>query len=107
MGILGTGFRVAAVALALSAGLTVTAAVTAAADEFMAQCKIGTPVPEADKICKCMSDKIKGADRADVIEAMAKTNAVMAKGGTPAAPEMTPKVMKGLETAMTVQAQCM
>lgn len=103
MGNLGTGFRVAAVALALSAGLTVTAA----ADDFMAQCKIGTPVPEADKICKCMSDKIKGTDRADVIEAMAKTNAVMAKGGTPAAPEMTPKVMKGLETAMTVQAQCM
>jgi|GEM_PF-1423450 len=107
MRIFRTGCRVAAVAFALSAGLTVPATVTAAADDFMAQCKTGTPVPEADKICKCMSDKIKGSDRADVIEAMTTTNAVMAKGGTPAAPEMTPKVMKGLETAMTVQAQCM
>ncbi|WP_422034699.1 hypothetical protein [Reyranella sp.] len=103
MRIFGTGFRVAAVVLALSAGLTVTAA----ADDFMAQCKTGTPVPDADKICKCMSEKITGADRADVIGAMTTTNAVMAKGGTPSSPEMTPKVMKGLETAMTVQAQCM
>lgn len=103
MRIFAIGFRVAAVALALSAGI----AFTASADDFMAQCKTGTPVPEADKICKCMSDKVTGADRADVIDAMTKTNAAMAKGTAAAAADMTPKVMKGIETAMTVQAQCM
>ena len=103
MRIFGTGFRATAMALALSAGFMAAAA----ADDFMAQCKIGTPVPNSDKICTCMSDKVTGADRADVIQAMTTTNAVMAKGGTPASPEMTPKVMKGLETAMNIQVQCM
>lgn len=103
MRIIWTGVRVAAVAFAMSAAI----ASTAAADDFIAQCKTGTPVPEADKICKCMSDKITGADRADVIEAMTKTNAAMASGTAASATSMTPKVMKGIETAMTVQAQCM
>lgn len=103
MRILGTGFRAIAVAIALSAGFIATAA----GDDFMAQCKIGTPGPDSEKICTCMSSKITGADRGDVVQAMTTTNAVMAKGGTPASPEMTPKVMKSLETAMNLQAQCM
>ncbi len=103
MRIYWTGLRITAVAFAVSAGMSSTAF----ADDFMAQCKTGTPVPEADKICKCMSDKITGADRSDVIEAMTKTNAAMASGTAATATAMTPKVMKGVETAMTVQAQCM
>jgi hypothetical protein len=103
MSIIWNGVRVAAVAFAMSAAIVSTAA----ADDFIAQCKIGTPVPEADKICKCMSDKLTGADRGDVLEAMTKSNAAMAKGTAPTAADMTPKVMKGIETAMNVQAQCM
>lgn len=103
MSILWTGVRVAAVAFALSASF----AATASADDLIAQCKTGMPVPDADKICKCMSDKITPADRGDVIEAMTKANAAMAKGTTATSADLTPKVMKGLETAMNAQAQCM
>ena len=103
MSIFWTGARAAALAFALATGIVATAS----ADDLIAQCKTGMPVPEADKICKCMSDKLTGADRSDVLEAMTKSNVAMAKGTAPTAADMTPKVMKGLETAMNTQAKCM
>ena len=95
--------RVTTAAFALTVGL----ASVAMADDFIKECKIGNPGPTADKVCSCMSDKVKGSDRADVIEAMNKTNTAMAKGTAADPATMTPKVMKGIETVMTVQVQCM
>ena len=97
------GLRITATAFALTVGLSFAAA----ADDFLKECKIGNPGADSDKICTCMDGKIKGADRPDVIEAMNKTNTAMAKGSAADPSTMTPKVMKGIETAMTTQMQCM
>ncbi len=103
MSVLSRGLRVATAAFALSTGLSFAAL----ADDFLKECKIGNPGPDSDKICTCMSDKITGAGRPDAIEAMNKTNAALAKGAQADPSTMTPKVMKGVETVMTVQLQCM
>ena len=103
MNVVSNALRVTATAFALTVGL----ASAAMADDFIKECKIGNPGPTADKVCGCMSDKVTGSDRSDVIEAMSKTNVAMAKGAAADPATMTPKVMKGIETAMTVQAQCM
>ena len=97
------GLRITAIAFAMTVGLSVAAS----PDDFIKECKIGNPGADSDKICTCMDGKIKGADRPDVIEAMNKTNTAMAKGSAADPATMTPKVMKGIETAMTVQMQCM
>ena len=95
----------------LVAGIAVAFASTfslaASANDFMKQCQAGTPGPDSAKICKCMSDKITGQERAGAIEAMTKTNAALAKGAQADPSTMTPQVMKGMETVMTVQVQCM
>ncbi|WP_296340637.1 hypothetical protein [Reyranella sp.] len=80
---------------------------TASADDFIKECQAGTPGPDSAKICKCMSDKVSGGDRANAIEAMNKTNAALAKGTQADPSTMTPKVMKGVETVMKVQLECM
>ncbi len=103
MSILSRGLRIAAGAFVLAAGLSFAAM----ADDFIKECKIGNPGADSDKICNCMNGKITGADRPDVIEAMSKTNTAMAKGAQADPNTMTPKVMKGIETAITVQMQCM
>jgi hypothetical protein len=97
------GLRITSAALAMTLGLSFAAA----ADDFAKECKIGNPGADSDKVCSCMSDKITGADRADAIEAMNKTNAAMAKGGAADPNTMTPKVMKSMETVMTAQVSCM
>ena len=103
MSILSRGLRLAAGAFVVTAGLSFPAM----AADFFKECKIGNPGPAPAKICNCMNGKITGADRPDVIEAMSKTNTAMAKGAQADPNTMTPKVMKGIETAMTVQMQCM
>lgn len=103
MSVVSSVLRVTATAFVMSVGL----ASAVMADDFIKECKIGNPGPTSDKVCSCMSDKVKGSDRADVIEAMNKTNTAMAKGAAADPATMTPKVMKGIETAMTVQVQCM
>ena len=95
--------RITATAFIMTMGLSFAAS----ADDFIKECKIGNPGADSDKICNCMNGKITGADRPDVIEAMSKTNTAMAKGSAADPAAMTPKVMKGIETAMTVQMQCM
>lgn len=87
------------------AGLSLSFA--ASADDFMKECQAGTPGPDSAKICKCMSDKVPGAERSGAIEAMTKTNAALAKGAQVDPSSMTPKVMKGVETVMKVQLECM
>jgi hypothetical protein len=100
----GGGLRAAAMALVLVTGV----ADPVWADDFVKECKISVMDPKsADKVCGCMDGKITGADRASVIEAMKKTNAALTTGGKVDPATMTPQVMKGTETAMTVQAQCM
>jgi hypothetical protein len=97
------GLRITSIAVAMTLGLSFAAA----ADDFAKECKIGNPGADSDKVCGCMSDKIKGSDRADAIEAMNKTNTAMAKGGAADPNTMTPKVMKSMETVMTAQVSCM
>jgi hypothetical protein len=96
------GLRAATVALALLVG----AAGTAAADDFMKECKVSVMDPaNGEKVCGCMDGKIKGADRDAVIATMKKANEALAKGSGAAA--MTPQDMKAMEIGMTAQTQCM
>jgi hypothetical protein len=103
MNILSRGLCFATTAVVMTLGLSFAAA----ADDFAKECKIGNPGADSDKVCGCMSDKITGADRADAIEAMNKTNTAMAKGAAADPNTMTPKVMKSMEVIMTAQAACM
>ena len=91
--------RAAAVACVLISGV----AFTALADDFVNVCMTGNPVPDGQKICTCMSNKIADSDRAAAIDAMNKTNAAMAKGDTSV---LTPDVLKSMGTVMSLQAAC-
>jgi len=94
--------------LAMLAGLFVLAVpVAASADELEALCKVGNPIDGADKICKCVSDKITGADRPGAIKAMKLTNDAMAKGTMPDQSAWTDDMVKGMTTVATAEAACM
>jgi hypothetical protein len=94
--------------LAMLAALFVLAVpVAASADELEALCKVGNPIDGADKICKCVSDKITGADRPGAIKAMKLTNDAMAKGAMPDQSAWTDDMVKGMTTVATAEAACM
>ena len=94
--------------LAMLAGLFVLAVpVAASADELEALCKVGNPIDGVDKICKCVSDKITGADRPGAIKAMKLTNDAMAKGAMPDQSAWTDDMVKGMTTVATAEAACM
>jgi hypothetical protein len=96
------------VSLAALAGLFVLVVPTAAsADELEAVCKIGNPIDGADKLCKCVSDKITGADRPGAIKAMKLTNEAMAKGAMPDQSAWTDDVVKAMTTVATAEAACL
>ena len=94
---------------ALVAGLLVLALSSPAfaADDFIAVCKAGTPTPDNDKVCGCMSDKITGADRPIVIATMRKMNDAMAKGGALDPSTFQGDQAKAIATTMEVQMKCM
>jgi len=95
-------------ALAALAGLFVLAApVAASADELEAQCKISNPIDGADKLCKCVSDKIAGGERPGAIKAMKLTNDAMAKGAMPDQSAWTDDMVKSMTTVATAEAGCM
>jgi len=94
--------------LAMLVGLFVLAVPAAAsADELEALCKVGNPIDGVDKICKCVSDKITGADRPGAIKAMKLTNDAMAKGTMPDQSAWTDDMVKGMTTVATAEAACM
>jgi hypothetical protein len=94
--------------LAALAGLFVLAMpVAASADELEAQCKVGNPIDGADKICKCVSDKISGTDRPSAIKAMKLTNEAMIKGTMPDQSAWTDEMVKAMTTVATAEAGCM
>jgi|SRR5580658_1965089 hypothetical protein len=96
------------VSLAALAGLFVLALpVAASADELEAQCKIGNPIDGADKICKCVSDKITGSDRPGAIKAMKLTNDAATKGTMPDQSVWTDDMVKAMTTVATAEAGCM
>ncbi len=78
-----------------------------AADDFIAVCKAGTPTPDNDKVCGCMSDKITGSDRPTVIATMRKVNDAMAKGGALDPSTFQGDQAKAIATVMEVQMKCM
>jgi len=83
--------------------MTVGVAFAALADDFVKECRVGNPGPDGEKACVCISGKISGTDRAAAIDAMARTNAAMAKGDTSI---LTPEVLKTMGSVMTLQASC-
>jgi len=83
--------------------MTVGVAFAALADDFVKECRVGNPGPDGEKACVCISGKISGPDRAAAIDAMARTNAAMAKGDTSI---LTPEVLKTMGSVMTLQASC-
>jgi hypothetical protein len=90
------------------AGLFVLAVpVAASADDLEALCRSGSPINGADRICKCVSDRISGADRIAAIKAMRATNDARAKGIPPDMSAWTDDMVKGMTTVATVQAGCM
>ncbi|MBI1208334.1 MAG: hypothetical protein GC191_13750 [Azospirillum sp.] len=68
---------------------------------------MGTPGPEADKICKCTSEKIVAADRSSAIAALTAVNAALAKGTMLDATALSPDIAKGMNAVMEAQTQCM
>jgi hypothetical protein len=96
------------VSLAALAGLFVLVMpVAASADELEASCKIGNPIDGADKLCKCVSDKITGADRPGAIKAMKLTNDAMAKGAMPDQSAWTDDIVKSMNVVATAEAACL
>jgi len=83
--------------------MTVGVAFAALADDFVKECRVGNPGPDGEKACVCISGKMSGPDRAAAIDAMARTNAAMAKGDTSI---LTPEVLKTMGSVMTLQASC-
>ena len=83
--------------------MTVGIAFAALADDFVKECRVGNPGPDGEKACVCISGKMSGPDRAAAIDAMARTNAAMAKGDTSI---LTPEVLKTMGSVMTLQASC-
>jgi hypothetical protein len=81
--------------------------VAASADDLEALCKAGNPIDGADKMCKCVSDKITGADRPGAIKAMKLTNDAMAKGAMPDQSAWTDDMTKGMMTVANAEAACM
>ena len=77
------------------------------ADELEAQCKIGNPIEGADKICKCVSDKIVPADRPAAIKAMKLMNDAMVSGKEPDMSAMTDDMTKAMNVVATAEAACM
>lgn len=77
------------------------------ADDFEALCAGSDKTPEVAKSCKCASDKVTGADRATVLDAMKAVNAAMASGKAEDAAAATSKHGKGVEILMTAQATCL
>jgi hypothetical protein len=95
------------VSLAALAGFAVLAMPAAHADELEAQCKIGNPIDGADKMCKCVSDKIAAPDRPGAIKAMKLMNDAMTKGKEPDPSAMTDDVTKAMSVVATAEAACL
>ena len=78
----------------------------AAADELVAQCRIANPIDGADKICKCMSEKITGAERDAAIKAMKVTNEATTRGIVPDQSIWTDDMVKAMTNVAQVEAIC-
>jgi hypothetical protein len=90
--------------LGLAAALMLAA--PAFADDYIAMCKVGQPGdPNADKICKCASEKVKPEDRASAIAGMQAVNDAMSQSKQPDTSD--PKLTKGIGAAMEALAACM
>ena len=93
---------------AVLAGLFVLAVpVAASADDLEAQCRIGNPIDGADKICRCVSDRITGAARGPAIQAMRVTNQAMLRGTAPDQSAWTDDMIRAMTRVATVEAACM
>jgi hypothetical protein len=91
-------------------GLALVAFSAAAqADDFMDACLGGTsPGTDMSRICACVSGKVTGASRADVVEALRRSNQAMADTSKPIDPStLPPNLMRGLQTFVSAQADCM
>jgi hypothetical protein len=79
----------------------------ASADDLEALCMSNNPIDGAATICKCISDRISGADRAGAIKALRATSAARAKGTPPDMSAWSDDMVKGMTTEATVEAGCM
>ena len=97
-----------------AAGLVTSAALAlyflsaapASADDLVAQCRIANPIDGADKICKCMSDKITGTDRDAAIKAMKITNEATTRGIVPDQSTWTDEMIKAMTNVAQIEASC-
>ena len=96
-------FKVAAVAMFAFAAVPAVAH----ADDFEAQCTATDKSDASVKSCKCVSEKLTGADRSAALDAMKAMNTALASGKPEDAAEATQKNAKGLEILMTAQMACM
>ena len=78
----------------------------AAGDELVAQCRIANPIDGTAKICKCMSEKITGAERDAAIKAMKVTNEATTRGIVPDQSAWTDEMVKAMTNVAQVEASC-
>jgi hypothetical protein len=96
------------ISYAVLAGLFVLAVpATSSADDLQALCMSGKPIDGAATICKCVSDRISGADRIGAIKALRSGNAARAKGAAPDMSAWTADMTNGMIAEVTVEAACM
>ncbi|HLO75964.1 MAG TPA: hypothetical protein VK196_05855 [Magnetospirillum sp.] len=80
----------------------------AMADDFVSACVASSMgLPDADKICKCTSDKVTGADRSNAISIMKATTEAMQKGTMFDASKLTADKQQSLLVVASAQASCL
>jgi hypothetical protein len=92
----------------MSAALVAFASV-AEADDFMDACMGGgSSGIDMAKTCTCISGKLAGGNRADVIEALRRSNQAMTDTSKPIDPStLPPNLMRGLQTFVLAQGDCL
>jgi hypothetical protein len=101
---LGAAATIAALALGLSLfGLSSIAR----ADDFMAECQMGSSAATPAKACACMSEKVTGPDRVAAIAAMHSLNTTKGPNGDPPDPKALPADQrKGLDAVNDAHRLC-
>jgi hypothetical protein len=76
-----------------------------AADDFVEQCKKGE-IGDAEKVCRCISDKIGTSDRAGALALMRKINDAADSGQQVDPAGVTAEMRAGLQAVVELEGQC-
>jgi hypothetical protein len=98
-----------AISILVGCAAVVVISTAAQADDFFDACMGGaSPATDMGKICTCISGKVPGSMRPDVVEALRRSNQAMSDTSRPIDPStLPPNLMRGLQAFVSAQADCM